>query len=104
MCALSAPALAKGRTSDAEGLALAKSSNCLACHAVAVRVVGPSFKEVAAKYATNPKAVETLAKKVRDGGFGVWGAIPMPANLQLNEDTATQLVKWVLTQKGASAK
>lgn len=78
---------------------LAKAKNCLACHAVDKKLVGPSYKDVAAKYANDKDAVARLSKKVREGGVGVWGQVPMPANPQVNEAEATSLVKWVLSQK-----
>ena len=78
---------------------LAKSKNCMACHAVATKVVGPAFKDVAAKYAGQKDAEDKLTQKVLKGGSGVWGPVPMPANAQLSEAEARTLVKWVLTQK-----
>jgi cytochrome c len=78
---------------------LAKAKNCLACHAVDKKLVGPSYKDVAAKYAGDKDAVGKLTKKVREGGVGTWGQVPMPANPQVNEAEATTLVKWVLSQK-----
>jgi cytochrome c len=81
------------------GLDLAKSKNCMACHAVATKLVGPAYKDVAAKYAGQKDAEAKLAAKVIKGGSGVWGAIPMPANPQVNEAEAKTLVKWVLSQK-----
>lgn len=79
--------------------ALAKSKNCLACHALDTKLVGPSYKEVAAKYAGQKDAVDKLATKIIKGGSGVWGAIPMPANAQVNEAEAKKLAAWVLTVK-----
>jgi cytochrome c len=78
---------------------LAKAKNCMACHAVANKVVGPAFKDVAAKYAGQKDAEDKLTQKVLKGGSGVWGAIPMPANAQVSEAEARTLVKWVLSQK-----
>jgi len=78
---------------------LAKAKNCMACHAVANKLVGPAFKDVAAKYAGQKDAEAKLAGKVVKGGSGVWGAIPMPANPQVSEAEAKTLVKWILTQK-----
>ncbi|MEI7443400.1 MAG: c-type cytochrome [Burkholderiales bacterium] len=80
-------------------LDLAKAKNCTACHAVDKKLIGPSYKDVAAKYANDKDAVAKLSKKVREGGVGAWGQIPMPANPQVNADEAATLVKWVLTQK-----
>jgi cytochrome c len=78
---------------------LAKSKNCMACHAVANKVVGPAYKEVAAKYAGQADAEDKLTQKVLKGGSGVWGAVPMPANNQVSEAEARTLVKWVLSLK-----
>ena len=76
---------------------LAKDKNCLACHALDKKLVGPSYKDIAAKYKGDKNAQAMLVKKVRDGGVGVWGQIPMPANPQVNEQEAQALVKWVLS-------
>lgn len=78
---------------------LAQQKACLACHAVDKKVVGPSFKEVAAKYRTDKGAEAKLVKKVREGGSGVWGQVPMPPNPAVAEKEAQTLVKWILTQK-----
>ena len=76
---------------------LAKQKNCLACHAVDKKLVGPSYKDIAAKYKSDKNAQAVLAKKIREGGVGVWGQIPMPANPQVNEQEAQALAKWVLS-------
>ena len=78
---------------------LAKKKNCMACHAVDTKLVGPAYKDVAAKYAGNKDAATTLVQKVLKGGSGVWGPVPMPANAQVNEAEAKQLVAWVLSLK-----
>ncbi|MDP3672531.1 MAG: c-type cytochrome [Telluria sp.] len=78
---------------------LAKAKNCMACHAVASKLVGPAFKDVAAKYAGQKDAENKLVAKVLKGGSGAWGAVPMPANPQVTEVEAHSLVKWVLAQK-----
>ena len=78
---------------------LAQKKNCMACHALAQKVIGPSYKDVAAKYAGQPDAVAKLVPKVMKGGSGVWGAVPMPANPQVSEAEAKQLVAWILTLK-----
>ena len=78
---------------------LAKAKNCTACHAVDKKLIGPSYKDVAAKYASDKDAVSKLAQKVMKGGVGAWGQIPMPANPQVSADEATALVRWVLAQK-----
>ena len=79
--------------------ALAKAKNCLACHAVDKKLVGPSYKDVAAKYAKDKGSVDLLAAKIMKGGSGVWGPVPMPANPQVNEAEAKKLATWVLTIK-----
>jgi len=80
------------------GMDLAKAKGCLACHAVDKKLVGPSYKDVAAKYAGDKTAVAKLAEKVQKGGVGTWGQIPMPAN-NVTPDEAKKLVEWVLSQK-----
>jgi len=77
--------------------ALAKSKNCLACHMVAMKIVGPAFKDVAAKYKGDSGAVAALAAKVIKGGGGVWGDIPMPPNVTTSQAEAETLVKWILS-------
>lgn len=79
--------------------ALATSKNCMACHAVDKKLVGPSYKDVAAKYAGQKDAVDKLAVKIINGGSGVWGPVPMPANAQVNEAEAKKLAAWVMAQK-----
>ena len=79
-------------------LELAQQKACLNCHAVDHKLVGPSYKDVAAKYAKDPDALKRLSAKVRAGGSGVWGPIPMPPNA-VTEAEADILVKWVLSQK-----
>lgn len=80
------------------GLDLAKSKNCLACHAVDKKLVGPAYKDVAAKYKGDKSAEAKLIEKVQKGGVGVWGQVPMPAN-QVTPAEAKTLVAWVLSQK-----
>ena len=79
--------------------ALATAKNCMACHAVDKKLVGPSYKDVAAKYAGQKDAVDKLAVKIMKGGSGVWGPVPMPANAQVNDAEAKKLAAWVMTQK-----
>lgn len=76
---------------------LAKKSNCLACHKVNQKVVGPAYKDIAAKYENTPENVQMLVEKVRNGGTGTWGQIPMPPNPMLSEEDANTLVEWVLS-------
>ncbi len=91
LLALAAPAFADQ--------ALATAKNCMACHAVDKKLVGPAYKEVAAKYAGDKSAVDKLAAKILKGGSGVWGAVPMPANAQVNDAEAKKLAAWVLGAK-----
>lgn len=79
--------------------ALATAKNCMACHAIDKKLVGPSYKDVAAKYAGQKDAVDKLAAKIIKGGAGVWGPVPMPANAQVNDAEAKKLATWVMTQK-----
>lgn len=79
--------------------ALAKANNCLACHAVDKKVVGPAYKEVAKKYNNDASKADMLAQKILKGGSGVWGAIPMPANTKVSEADAKKLATWVLSLK-----
>ena len=79
--------------------ALAKAKNCLACHAVDKKVLGPAYKDIAAKYAGQKDAADKLAAKIIKGGVGAWGQIPMPANAQVNEAESKKLVAWILSLK-----
>lgn len=81
-----------------EGADLAKAKNCLSCHAVDKKLVGPAYKDVAAKYKGDAKAPAMLAAKVKAGGKGAWGEIPMPPN-NVTDEEAKKLVAWVLSQK-----
>ena len=94
--ALAALAAAPALAQDAQ--ALANKSGCLACHAVDKKIVGPSYKDVAAKYRGDKAAEAKLVEKVKKGGSGVWGPIPMPPNNVSDADAQT-LVKWILSQK-----
>src|SRR3569623_1426616 len=75
----------------------------MACHAVANKVGGPAFKDVAAKYAGQKDAEAKLAQKVQKGSSGTWGPVPMPANPQVSDAEAHSLVKWILAQKYSPA-
>lgn len=82
--------------------ALAQAKNCMACHAIDKKMVGPSYKDVAAKYAGDGEAVKKLAASIQKGstpGKGNWGPVPMPANPQVTEAEATKLAAWVMTVK-----
>jgi cytochrome c len=78
---------------------LAQKKNCMACHAVDKKLIGPGYKDVAAKYAGQKDAADKLAQKIVKGGSGVWGQVPMPANPQVSEAEAKQLAAWVLSVK-----
>ncbi len=86
-----APALAS--------MELATKSACTACHAVDKKLVGPSYKDVAKKYAGNAKAEAMLIEKVKKGGVGTWGQVPMPPNPNVKDADIQTLVKWVLATK-----
>jgi len=94
--AAAAPAAAPA-ASGAEQLL--QKFGCLACHAVDKKVIGPSYREVAAKYAGDKNALDALAKKVKAGGQGVWGQIPMPPNPQVPDADLQAMVKYILAQK-----
>lgn len=91
--AAAAPAFA------ADGLALAQKHACLSCHAVDKKLVGPAYKDVAAKYKGDKTAEAKLIEKVKKGGSGVWGAVPMPPNPQVPDADLKTIVRWVLSQK-----
>lgn len=78
---------------------LVKDNNCIACHAVDNKLVGPSFKEVAAKYKGDKSAEAKLVAKIQKGGSGSWGQIPMPPNPQVDENEAKSIVKWIMSLK-----
>jgi cytochrome c len=78
---------------------LAKKHACLACHAADKKLVGPSYKEVAAKYRNDGAAEAKLVDKVKKGSQGTWGQVPMPPNASVPDGDARALVKWILSQK-----
>lgn len=92
-------ALAGGALPAAASEQLAKKHNCLACHTVDKKMVGPSYKDVAAKYRGDKAAAAKLAAKVKNGGQGVWGNVPMPPNTAVPDADVNALVKWILSQK-----
>lgn len=79
--------------------ALAEKNACLSCHSVSEKIVGPAFKDVAAKYRGQKDAAAMLIAKVRNGGSGVWGAVPMPPNPKVSDKDLKKLVAWVLARK-----
>lgn len=88
---IAAPALASAD--------LAKKYNCTACHAADKKMVGPAYKDVAAKYKGQADAVAKLSEKVKKGGSGVWGAVPMPPNAAVPDADIKALVEWVMATK-----
>ena len=97
--ALAAASLATAAQA-ADETALAQKSGCLACHAVDKKVVGPSYKEVAAKYKGDKGAEAKLVEKVKKGGQGAWGSVPMPPNSPMVKDEdIKKLVEWILSLK-----
>jgi cytochrome c len=79
-------------------LALATAKNCMACHNIEKKVVGPAYKDVAARYRGDKAAQARLVAKVMEGGGGVWGVVKMPSNPQVTETEAKKLIAWVLSQ------
>ena len=78
---------------------LAQSSGCMTCHALDKKLIGPGFKEIAAKYKNDKGAEARLAQKIKSGGSGVWGTIPMPPNPHVKESDIKTLAQWVLSRK-----
>lgn len=98
LCAMAAMLAAASANAGDAGEALAQKSGCLACHGIDKKVLGPSYKEVAAKYKGDKTAEAKLVQKVKAGGGGTWGNIPMPANSpQVKDEDIKTIVKWVLT-------
>ncbi|WP_294637721.1 c-type cytochrome [uncultured Aquabacterium sp.] len=91
LAALTSPAMAN--------MELAQKKSCLACHGVEQRMIGPAYKDVAAKYKGQKGVEAKLVEKVLKGGKGAWGEIPMPANPQVSEAEAKELVHWILSLK-----
>ncbi|MBR8400603.1 c-type cytochrome [Burkholderia cenocepacia] len=88
---------ATARADQADGLALAQRKNCMACHAIGKPLMGPSFHDIAGKYAARGDAADYLAQSIVKGSVGVWGSVPMPANTQLTSIEAHTLAQWVLS-------
>jgi len=79
--------------------AMMKKDGCAACHSVDKKIIGPSYQEVSAKYKGDKDAAAKLVKKVKDGGSGVWGQVPMPPNVATPDTDVKALVDWILTLK-----
>lgn len=100
--AAAAALLVAGQAVAADETALAQKSGCMACHQVAVKVVGPAYKDVAKKYAGDAGAVDKLTKKVIAGGKDVWGPVPMPpkgGNAAVKDEDIKKIVTWIMTLK-----
>ena len=91
-CGLEARAAATGED-------LAKNSGCLACHSIDKKLVGPAYKDIANKYRGDKSAPAKLVKKVKEGGKGVWGDIPMTPNTHVKDADIATIVNWILTLK-----
>ena len=91
-------AMPLAQAEDAE--TIYKETGCAACHAVDQKRMGPAYKDVAAKYKGQADAPEVLFKKVRSGGAGVWGTVPMPANPpeRITDDELKTVIKWILSR------
>ena len=100
LIALAALALAAAPAAHAQDATkLATEKACLTCHQVDKKLVGPSYKEVAAKYRSDKNAMAVLAKAIRGGSTGKWGQVPMPPNASVSEKEAAILAKWILSAK-----
>lgn len=97
--ALLALPVVSGAAFAADGQILAQQNACLSCHSVDKKIVGPAFKDVAKKYASDKGAAARLAAKVSAGGSGVWGPVAMPPNPQVKPEDLKVIVAWVLSRK-----
>nr|WP_218118050.1 MULTISPECIES: c-type cytochrome [Pelistega] len=88
--------MSSANAQDAQALANAKA--CMACHNVEAKVIGPSYKDVAAKYASDDKAIDLLVASIKGGSTGKWGSVPMPPN-PVTDDEAKTLATWILSLK-----
>jgi cytochrome c len=86
-------------TASDRGLELIGSSDCMACHALDRKVIGPAYKEVANKYENNQTTIDTLVSKIKKGGMGVWGNVPMTPHPDLPDADAQEMVKYILSLK-----
>jgi cytochrome c len=97
LACLAAVAAAPARAQNVDELL--KKHACLACHQVDKKVIGPSYKDVAAKYRNQKDSQKLLTEKVKKGGVGVWGQVPMPPNAAVPDADLAAMVKWILGQK-----
>ena len=91
------------QTSSLAGQALVQASDCLRCHGMDRRYVGPSFRQIAARYREQPDAANYLARKIREGSVGVWGRTVMPRHPQVNEAQSSDMARWLLSLPPAQA-
>jgi len=98
LVACAGPVLAQDKLDAKQAEAMMEKYACSACHQLDAKVLGPSWKEVAAKYKDNKDAPAKLADSVKKGSSGVWGAVPMPANAAVSDADAKALVGWILAQ------
>jgi cytochrome c len=96
---LGVPAFANEAALREAALQLSTRHNCAACHAVDRRLMGPSWQEIGRKYADDAEAEARLVRKARRGGVGVWGQLPMPANVTVREEDIRVIVRWALSQR-----
>ena len=94
-----AAAIVASGAAQADEAALARSKNCLACHTVDKKIVGPSYKDIARRYAGQKNADALLAEKILQGGKGAWGNVPMPPNATVKPEEASRLARWILAQR-----
>ena len=99
LAALFAAGTAHAALDNTSAEAMMKKDGCAACHSVDKKIVGPSYTEVAAKYKGDKDAVAKLSKKVKEGGSGAWGPVPMPPNAAVPMTDITDLVTWILALK-----
>lgn len=97
-CAASAILLASPSAVSANEL-LARGHNCMSCHGMDRRMVGPSFKDIAQRYEKTPENIQRLATKIQRGGSGAWGPIPMPASPRVTDAEAVELTNWILDMR-----
>jgi cytochrome c len=88
--------VATPNSAQAIALDMFRKNNCNACHSPTGKLVGPALAEIARKYKDQPQATDTLVKKVRQGGSGVWGVIPMPSHEHLPEEDVKTIVTWII--------
>ena len=98
ICALLLAPAPAGAADAAQAEALAKKYNCLQCHAIDKKIIGPTYRDVAKKYQGAKDAQALLVKSVKAGSMNKWGQIPMPPNEKVSDAEAATLVRWVLTQ------